>query len=261
MSEDVKLPSMWEQEFTIEMPGAKNLTLKLATVQKLFKTKSTTTIEECALFAMKCQQYGADPFMQDLHLIKYSDKEAATIVTGVGFFQKRAFQNPRFEGYGRTFWLSKQKGWVDCWVPSLHGRYPMACRASCHVKGYRELQEFTINWEENCKMVPEWVDGQRTNKKVVGKTWDGMPSRMMEKVAMVFQSRMRVLLARYSNGEDLRLFWGTFEDEKKNQLDMSKPKTQRLYYDDDGVYPRLQAIKKHIDPKDVFRTTFTVNNR
>ncbi len=83
------------------------------------------------------------------------------------------------------------------------------------------------------------------------------PSKQAHAVA--FQEEMRGLLGEYSGGEDIRMFWGTFEAANTSgaELDMSKPATQSLYYDP-GAYPRLQEIKTHIDPTDVFHTTFTV---
>jgi phage recombination protein Bet len=127
-------------------------------------------INEAVLFLNKCKQYGADPFMNDMYMIKYSASATAAIVTGVGFFQKKAAANPRFKGYGKTLWLTKEGKWVDCWVPSLHGKNPMACQASCFIEGYEEKQTFTCNWEENSK---------NTNP------WKTMASRMLEKDAIV----------------------------------------------------------------------------
>ena len=159
----------WAQDFSIATFNGKSITMKPADIPRLLKCEKAT-IAECVLFLRQCQQYGADPFMRDMYIIKYGNKDAA-IVTGVGFFQKKAQCNPKFEGFCSTEWLSaKAKKWVQCWIPSLHGATPLGCRVSCHVKGYREKQTFTVNWEENKK---------DTN------VWRSMPSRMIEKVAMV----------------------------------------------------------------------------
>jgi hypothetical protein len=75
-----------------------------------------------------------------------------------------------------------------------------------------------------------------------------------------FQAHMKALLGIFSNGEDVRMIWGTFEDANTNgeQLDMSRSEVQNFYYDSKAEYERLQEIKNYTDPKDIFHTSFTV---
>jgi FAD/FMN-containing dehydrogenase len=81
-----------------------------------------------------------------------------------------------------------------------------------------------------------------------------------ESAAEDFQQSMKGLLSEYSGGLDLRMLWGSFEDKNTNgvQLDMSLTATQDLYYDSGDEYARLQQIKKYTDPKDLFYTSFNV---
>ncbi len=155
----------WTQKFQL----TEKLSLRPIDVKRLLGIEHVE-VNEAILFLNKCKQYGADPFMNDMHLIKYSKTASPTIVTGVGLFQKKAVENPNFEGYGPTMWLDKNMKWVDCWIPSIHGKNPLACKASCYMKGWREAQTFVVNWEENHKS---------TNP------WKSMPSRMLEKNALV----------------------------------------------------------------------------
>lgn len=173
----------WNESFKL----TPTLSMRPIDVKRLLNLEHVS-INEALLFLNKCKQYGADPFMNDMHMIKYSANATAAIVTGVGFFQKKAAANPRFEGYGKTEWLTDKNGspeWVDYWIPKIHGKYPLACRASCYIKGYKEPQSFVVNWDENVKTKDEWVNNQKTGKKTVNSTWDGMPSRMLEKDAIV----------------------------------------------------------------------------
>lgn len=159
----------WKQEYKIDIFNGAQISLKPADIPRYLKCEKAS-VEECILFIKTAQRYKADVWMRDMYLIKYGTKPAS-IVTGVGFFQKKAQNNPKFEGFTATEWLSKNtKAWVTCWIPSIHGATPLGCRVSCHVKGYREKQTFTVNWEENKKDTP---------------IWRSMPSRMIEKVAMV----------------------------------------------------------------------------
>ena len=74
------------------------------------------------------------------------------------------------------------------------------------------------------------------------------------------RNSMKGLLGTFSGGPDVRMLWGSFEDEGTNgaQLDMSLTATQNLYYDSSDEYARLQQIKKYTDPNDLFSTSFTV---
>jgi FAD/FMN-containing dehydrogenase len=80
----------------------------------------------------------------------------------------------------------------------------------------------------------------------------------MSAVAAAFQDRMKKLLPDFSANRDIRMFWGTFEDTAKQQLDMRKSTVQDLYYDSPAEYCQLQEIKQYTDPIDLFHTSFTV---
>jgi FAD/FMN-containing dehydrogenase len=95
---------------------------------------------------------------------------------------------------------------------------------------------------------------------IVGMVFDVFYEDGYESKAEDFQHLMKGLLGKFSGGADLRMFWGSFEDKGTNgqQLDMSLTATQNLYYDSRDEYARLQQIKKYTDPKDLFHTSFNV---
>jgi len=64
-----------------------------------------------------------------------------------------------------------------------------------------------------------------------------------------FHDQMGALYAEYAK-EDLRCLWGSFGNTKMNEV-------SQCYYDE-GMYPKLQSIKKLWDETDVFHTDFTV---
>ncbi len=59
--------------------------------------------------------------------------------------------------------------------------------------------------------------------------------------------------SQFSFGQEQRMFWGSFGD-----TDLAKPAVRDLYYDDPAKYKKLQALKKRVDPGNVFRTALTV---
>lgn len=54
---------------------------------------------ECKLFLETCRCNGFDPFLKDAYLIKYDEKQPASIVVGKYAFTKRAEEHPQFDGY------------------------------------------------------------------------------------------------------------------------------------------------------------------
>jgi len=72
--------------------------------------------------------------------------------------------------------------------------------------------------------------------------------------AVALQAKMQSIVEDdFSNGQEKRFFWGSFED-----TNMSNEKIRNMYYDSEKQYSDLQNLKKRIDPNDVFHTNFTV---
>ena len=75
-----------------------------------------------------------------------------------------------------------------------------------------------------------------------------------ESAAATLQEQMQDLVDQnFSPGQERRVFWGTFGD-----TDMAKDSVRRMYYDSDHDYAKLQALKKEVDPDDLFHTSLTV---
>jgi FAD/FMN-containing dehydrogenase len=74
--------------------------------------------------------------------------------------------------------------------------------------------------------------------------------------ALQAQAAMRALMTKHSI-EDLRMFWGSYE-ENDNEDELALDNVADKYYDDPDTYPALRDIKRQIDPSDVFHTSFTV---
>ena len=73
-------------------------------------------------------------------------------------------------------------------------------------------------------------------------------------VAEQLQNEMQSFIEQhYNNGQERRVFWGTFGD-----VDISKPDIRAMYYEDEAKYASLQEIKQRVDPDDLFHTELTV---
>ena len=89
-------------------------------------------------------------------------------------------------------------------------------------------------------------------KCMFGLVFDIFYSPGGEAKAAGLQDDMERLLALYSNGQDIRMLWGSYGD-----TDMSKQNVQDYYYDR-ATYAKLSSFKQRIDPTDLFHTEFTV---
>ena len=77
-----------------------------------------------------------------------------------------------------------------------------------------------------------------------------------KKRAVEIQEKMQALLNEVG-GFDARVFWGSFGRDE-GETDMSKGGVQSWYYGDCANYKEIQAIKKAVDPDNLFTTEFTI---
>lgn len=82
---------------TYEANG-KEVELSRDTVKNfLVKGNGNVTDQEVVMFMNLCKYQGLNPFLNEAHLIKYSDKVPASIVVGKEAYMKRAQRQPDFE--------------------------------------------------------------------------------------------------------------------------------------------------------------------
>ncbi|CAN0502122.1 unnamed protein product [Scytosiphon promiscuus] len=60
------------------------------------------------------------------------------------------------------------------------------------------------------------------------------------------------ILPSFSNNEDIRMTWGSFGDIDMNNVH------EEYYGSGNGLYEKLQTLKKDLDPLDHFHTPFNV---
>lgn len=98
-STEVAIP---EQPQPVQMPNAQTISkqvpgLDVQTVIDYINPMATE--REAFLFVQLCVSQGLNPFTQEAHLVKYSPKDAATMVVGKDTFVKRAENNEAFDGF------------------------------------------------------------------------------------------------------------------------------------------------------------------
>ena len=73
------------------------------------------------------------------------------------------------------------------------------------------------------------------------------------------QNEMQALLTKIGGFEN-RVFWGSFGREY-GETNMTQSQVRNWYYESAGAYREMQQIKRRLDPRGIFTTEFTVQNR
>ena len=135
------------------------------------------TDQEAMMFLGLCKGQKLNPFIKEAYLIKYGDKQPATMVVSKDVFMKRAIKNPDFEGiesgvivlnsYGEVeykkgaFYLKDREQLVGAW-------------ATVHRKSWKYPISLEVNYDEYV--------GRKTNGEV-NSQWASKPATMIIKVA------------------------------------------------------------------------------
>ena len=170
-----------------EAESGNEIVLTADVVRNYISTDPGVTDKEVMLFAALCKAHSLDPFIKEVHLIKYGNSPA-TIVTGKEVFTKRAYRHPRFRGMeaGVTILTVRPDG-----STSLHRRKgSMAITAlgetivggwaKVYVHGYEHPIFEEVSFEEYA--------ARRKDGSLNGQ-WSRMPGTMIRKVALVHALR------------------------------------------------------------------------
>jgi phage recombination protein Bet len=135
------------------------------------------TDQEVMMFLMLCRNAGLDPFRREAYLIKYSDRESATIVTGKDAFTKRAEAHPDHEGMQAGV-IVERDGEVIERMGSLvlSGDKLVGGWAKVYKRGRQVPYYTTVAYDE--------YEG-RKHDGTPNRQWKEKPATMIRKVALV----------------------------------------------------------------------------
>ena len=137
------------------------------------------TDEEVVMFLSLCKFQHLNPFLREAYLIKYGDRQPATMVVGKDVFLKRAKKQPEFVGLQGgviikvnetgdiidregTFYEKDSETLVGGW-------------AKIYIKGYQVPFYTSVNLDEYI--------GRKKDGEINGQ-WSGKPATMIRKVAI-----------------------------------------------------------------------------
>jgi len=151
-----------------------NIELSADIIRKHICTSPELSSQEIVMFLKLCEYQRLNPYLREVHLIKYG-KSPATMVTGIETFRKRASHNPKYLGHEVT---SEGEG------------NSMTATCKVHVHGYIVPISVTVDFGEYVGEKDEYVGGVKTGKKTVNSMWGGKPKTMLKKVAEAQALRM-----------------------------------------------------------------------
>ena len=168
-----------------------------------------------------------------------------------------------------------RRGFATTW-DGREFKYPYRKRVNCSTSAittafldrFVDLVEKVVNATDGVYLVFQMMIGGGNYQNSLRRPATSIPQRDFvfclvfdlfyeegfEQTAADLQQEMQMLVdSEFSQNQERRLFWGSFGD-----TDMTKLPVINLYYDDTNKYVRLQALKKKVDPDDIFHTLFTV---
>ena len=134
-----------------------SLNLDMNTVKKYICPNATE--KEIYMFLQICKVQQLNPFLREIYLVKYGERDAASTLIGIETFRKRAFRNPKYKGHTTT--------------TSGEGSN-MTATTDVVVEGYQVPISCTVEYEE-------YVGRRRDGAP--NKFWASKPKTMLKKVS------------------------------------------------------------------------------
>jgi len=134
-----------------------SLNLDMETVKKYICPKASE--KEIYMFLQICKVQQLNPFLREIYLVKYGDRDPASTLIGIETFRKRASRNPKYMGHTTN---------------ATGEGTSLTATTDVFVEGYKVPISCTVEYEE---YVGRKRDGS-TNK-----FWASKPKTMLKKVS------------------------------------------------------------------------------
>ena len=159
--------------------NGEEVTLTPSMVKKFLVSGNANAVTdaEVMMFISLCRYQHLNPFLREAYLVKYGDRNPATIVTGKDTFLKRASRNERYEGKESGIIVKDKDGKIDYREGTFRdeGEQIVGGWAKIHIKG-RQPEMTTVSFEE---YAAKKSDGTLNSQ------WASKPATMIRKVAVV----------------------------------------------------------------------------
>lgn len=159
--------------------NGEDVTLTPSMVKKFLVSGNANAVtdQEVMMFISLCRYQHLNPFLREAYLVKYGDRNPATIVTGKDTFLKRASRNERYEGKESGIIVKNKDGKIDYREGTFRDEDEKIVGgwAKIHIKG-RQPEMTTVSFEE---YAAKKSDGTLNSQ------WATKPATMIRKVAVV----------------------------------------------------------------------------
>ena len=161
------------------MAGDEQVKITPAMVKKyLVNGGGNVTDEEIVMFLSLCRYQHLNPFTREVYLIKYGDRQAATMVVGKDVHLKRAKRHSEFAGLQAGIIIQGKDGGCYDREGTFYGPEEKLVGgwARVYIKGWDVQLYNSVN-------LAEYI-GKKSNGEINGQ-WASKPATMIRKVAIV----------------------------------------------------------------------------
>lgn len=153
------------------------LTPEVAKKYLVSGNKENVSTEELVMFINLCKYSGLNPWLKEAYLIKYGS-EPATLVTGKEAFQKRAEDNPFYDGSEGGIIVCNEGGEV------IYRNGTLKLSGEKIIGGYAEVWRKDRTHSTRIEVSFDEYAGRKKDGSLNGQ-WSKKPATMIRKVALV----------------------------------------------------------------------------
>lgn len=132
--------------------------------------------QECMMFIALCKGQKLNPFLKEAYLIKYGNSQPATMVVSKDVYQKRAENNPQYDGKKSGIIIYSEQG-----IEYRDGTFYMQDEEL--VGGWCEVYRKDRSHSERVEVSFEEYVGRTKDGEINGQ-WSKKPATMIRKVAI-----------------------------------------------------------------------------
>ena len=149
--------------------------------QYLVNGSGAVTDQEVVMYLKLCEAQKLNPFIKEAYLIKYGDKQPATMVVSKDVFMKRAEKHPDFDGIESGVIVSNQNG-IEYKQGAFYNKKTeeiVGAWAKVYRKSWTKPISVEVNFDEYVGMKKNYQTGQPE----INGQWASKPATMIVKTA------------------------------------------------------------------------------
>ena len=173
-----QVPATRDQTTTYALANGEEIKLSTSTVREyLVRGNGAVSDQEVMMFIALCKSQKLNPFVNDAYLIKYGDRQPASIVVGKGALEKRAELDPDYDGKENGIIVLSENGELE------YRQGALAAKGENIVGGWATVYRKDRGRPEHVEVSFDEYVGRKSNGEINGQ-WATKPATMIQKVAV-----------------------------------------------------------------------------